>query len=136
MFSKKKSTQLTFIAPGCHINGKMDLHGEALIGGHVEGELNSSANIEIDQQGLFDGKLQCQDVKVSGHFKGSLSCSRLVILNHGTVEGEVCCEHMEIYDGGQFIGRRVKEPQALLEHTLKKSDDKKKATEEPKLKSA
>ena len=106
---KKNSPQLTFIAHGSHIKGKFRFDGDMLLAGHLDGQINSKANVVIEKQGYIKGKLFCIDLQVSGHFQGSVSCQRLIIHNDGTVEGEVWCEHMEIYDQGQFVGVRVKE---------------------------
>lgn len=111
---KKSPPKLTFIAHGTHLKGKFRFDGDVLLAGHLDGQVNSKANIVVEKQGIVKGKLFCLDLQVSGHFQGSVSCQRLIIHDEGTVEGEAWCEHMEIYDQGQFVGVRVKETPTWL----------------------
>ncbi|ACA85996.1 bactofilin family protein [Shewanella woodyi] len=115
MFTKKRSnTGLTFVAQGTKLSGESHFAGEALIGGEVYGKVSSSGKITIEVDGHIDGELSCNELKVSGSFKGKLKCDKLNITSTGTVEGEIACESMEIFEGGQFIGMRVREEVALL----------------------
>lgn len=114
MFGKKKTAGLTFVAPGTKLSGESHFAGEALIGGEVYGNISSTDKITIEADGYVEGELNCDELKVAGHFKGKLKCDKLIITSTGTVEGELACESMEIFEGGQFIGMRVKEEVALL----------------------
>ena len=61
--------------------------------------LNRDSNIEI--QGKFEGKiigLGNNVVRVSGVFKGILSCKKLIILNSGRVEGRIWYDKLIIQD--------------------------------------
>lgn len=116
MFAKKKNkAELTFIAHGTRTIGELHFEGNALVAGEVQGKISSLANIEIDSDGLIDGKVRCLELKVSGYFKGQLTCNKLIITNTGTVDGEVCSQSMEIFEGGQFIGQRIKEESPQIE---------------------
>ncbi|NRB22194.1 polymer-forming cytoskeletal protein [Shewanella sp.] len=112
--NKKNNTGLTFVAQGTKISGESHFTGEALIGGEVYGKVSSTGKITIELEGYVDGELNCEELKVSGSFKGKLKCKKLNITSTGTVEGEIACESMEIFEGGQFIGMRVREDIALL----------------------
>ncbi|AQS38788.1 Polymer-forming cytoskeletal [Shewanella psychrophila] len=115
MFGNKKSnTGLTFVAQGTKLSGESHFAGEALIGGEMYGKVSSTGKITIETDGYVDGELNCDELKVSGNFKGKLKCKKLNITSTGTVEGEIACESMEIFEGGQFIGMRVREDIALL----------------------
>ncbi|NRD74653.1 polymer-forming cytoskeletal protein [Shewanella sp. VB17] len=115
MFAKKSaSTGLTFVAQGTILSGESHFAGEALIGGELYGKISSTGKITIEIDGYIEGELSCNELKVSGNFKGKLKCDKLHITHTGTVEGEVACESMEILEGGQFIGMRVREEISLL----------------------
>ncbi|QUN06964.1 polymer-forming cytoskeletal protein [Shewanella yunxiaonensis] len=116
MFGKsKKNAEITYIAAGCTITGETEFIGNALIGGTIFGKVVAEQNVTIEPKGSIDGQLACQELKVSGIFKGKLQCERLIITSSGTVEGEVASKTMEIFEGGQFIGVRVKEEMNLLQ---------------------
>lgn len=119
MFGKNNKSQagLTFISPGTRLSGDTRFEGDALIGGELLGTIHALAKVTIEPGGVIDGVLQCNELKVSGLFKGKLQCAKLTIASGGTVEGEVKCDSMEIFEGGQFIGIRTRESLAgeLLE---------------------
>ncbi|MGI2259769.1 bactofilin family protein [Shewanella sp. GXUN23E] len=116
MFGKKKSQAgLTYIAQGTKISGESVFCGDALVGGEIHGTVSSESTITIEPDGLITGEVNCQEIKVSGYFKGKLQCEKLTITGSGTVEGEVASSQMEIFEGGQFIGVRVKERTELLD---------------------
>ncbi len=115
MFGNKKSnTRLTFVAQGTKLSVESHFAGEALIGGEVYGKVSSTEKVTIEIDGYLNGELNCEELKVSGNFKGKLKCKKLNITSTGTVEGEIACESMEIFEGGQFIGMRIREDIALL----------------------
>lgn len=121
MFAKKRSnTGLTFIAQGTTLSGESHFAGEALIGGELRGKISCVGKITIEVDGYIDGELTCNELKVSGNFKGKLKCDKLNITSTGTVEGEIACESMEIFEGGQFIGMRVREEITLLNSVAQK----------------
>lgn len=125
MFGKKKSQAgLTYIAQGTKLTGESHFSGDALIGGEMHGTVTSESCITVEPQGLLNGEVTCHEIKISGYFKGKLQCEKLIITGSGTVEGEVASNQMEIFEGGQFIGIRVKGQAELLEnnHLI---DDKK-----------
>jgi cytoskeletal protein CcmA (bactofilin family) len=116
MFGKSKKTgEITYIASGCKITGETGFTGNALIGGSVFGKVHSEQQVTIEAEGLINGELCCHELKVSGIFKGKLQCEHLIITGTGTVEGEVASKSMEIFEGGQFIGIRVKDEVNLLQ---------------------
>ncbi|MDB2387384.1 polymer-forming cytoskeletal protein [Shewanella sp.] len=114
MFKRKKSGGLTFIAQGTQLKGESEFTEEALISGELYGNIQSTNNITIEKAGLIDGVLDCQELRVSGTFRGKLHCNKLNITSTGIVDGEVTCQSMEIFEGGQFIGMRVREEVAFL----------------------
>lgn len=115
--NKKNSNGLTFIAQGTKLSGETHFEGEALIG-ELYGKISSTGKITIEADGYIDGDLRCKELKVSGVFKGKLKCDKLNITNTGSVEGEIACESMEIFEGGQFIGMRVREEVNLLSSVI------------------
>ncbi|MGL5390652.1 MAG: bactofilin family protein, partial [Shewanella sp.] len=116
---KKTAAPLSFIAKGTKLTGNMELLGDMLIGGEVHGQILSQANIMIEQGGRVEGEIKCQEFIVDGYFKGRLICERLVIQGHGVVDGDVASTAMQIMEGGQFIGLRIKEDVSTIQtHSL------------------
>lgn len=119
LFSRKTAKPLSFIANGTKLTGNMELMGDILIGGEVNGQILSQGNIMVEQGGRVEGEIKCQEFIVNGYFKGRLICERLVIQNHGVVDGDVASTAMQIMEGGQFIGLRIKEDVSTIQtHSL------------------
>ena len=110
MFGKKPAgTGLTYIAQGTQLKGETQFEGDALIGGQLTGAVLAQGKITIELGGSIEGDVSCSEIKIAGHFKGKLHCEKLIITSSGMLEGEVASTSMEIFDGGQFIGSRIKE---------------------------
>ncbi|WP_298441880.1 polymer-forming cytoskeletal protein [uncultured Ferrimonas sp.] len=101
---------MTYIAADCQLNGDLQISSDCMIDGTIFGSLSVQGSVTIDQQGVVDGHLEADEVRVSGQFKGKLKCKRLSISANGLVDGEVMSDKIEIFDGGQFIGSRAREP--------------------------
>ncbi|QSX32581.1 polymer-forming cytoskeletal protein [Shewanella avicenniae] len=113
--SKPKKSEITYIAKGTSVTGTMYFDGDTLVSGSLQGDIHADCGISIEPNGIIDGQLRCVELKVSGVFRGKVSCEKLIITESGTVEGEVFSTSMEIFEGGQFIGVRVKEQVNLLD---------------------
>ncbi|KFZ37069.1 hypothetical protein HR45_12585 [Shewanella mangrovi] len=113
--SNKKKSDITYIAKGTSITGTMYFDGDTLVGGSLQGEIHADRTVTIESDGIIDGQLRCLELKVAGIFRGKVSCEKLIITDSGNVEGEVSSTTMEIFEGGQFIGVRVKEQVSLLD---------------------
>ncbi|MCL1124920.1 bactofilin family protein [Shewanella surugensis] len=129
MFKKNKTGGLTFIAQGTKLTGDIQFTDESLISGELQGTILSTSNINIELDGFVEGELQCVELRVSGSFKGKLNCNKLNITSTGRVDGEVNCQSMEIFEGGQFIGMRVRESTELLSSSYAKPESVKQLEE-------
>ncbi|SHH73855.1 bactofilin family protein [Ferrimonas marina] len=119
MFGKKKTTKsasgLTYISTDCRLSGELVLDSDCMVDGTIEGVVSAKGSVIIEQAGRIDGELEAEEVRVSGQFKGKLKCKRLSITANGLVDGEVLSEKIEIFEGGQFVGTRLKEEMLRLD---------------------
>jgi cytoskeletal protein CcmA (bactofilin family) len=108
-FSQKQSkrSDVTFIGVDAQLQGEIQLKGDALIAGKVQGVLSSTSHVKVELSGVIEGDISCKELKVSGLVKGKITCDKLIIVSSGVVDGELACQQMEIYHGGQFIGTRT-----------------------------
>src|SRR5262245_9562229 len=63
------------IAPGCTVQGKLELKGRALVNARVEGELSNDIELVVGEQGAIEGNLTGSSIRVFGKVKGDISCS-------------------------------------------------------------
>ncbi|QDE32493.1 polymer-forming cytoskeletal protein [Shewanella polaris] len=108
----KKKGGMTYIGVDMSLNGDMEIQGPAVIAGQTKGKISSTDQVNIELSGNVEGEVFCQEMLVSGVFKGKLHCKKLIITSSGIVDGEVSSHLMEIYGGGQFIGMRTKGPES------------------------
>jgi cytoskeletal protein CcmA (bactofilin family) len=98
-------TDKTVIAKGTRIVGRFDLEVLLMIDGDVEGEIVSSSDVSVGNNGHFKGELRARKVIVSGKAEGTITCERLEILSSGTVTATAEVRDMTIEPGGRFFGQ-------------------------------
>ncbi|MBW0280292.1 bactofilin family protein [Shewanella xiamenensis] len=103
-----KGHSATFISASTAIEGEMQLAGTAFVAGALTGKIRGAGLIKIEFGGEITGEVSCDELRVCGVFRGKVRCNKLVIVSSGVVEGEVLSHQLEIYEGGQFIGQRLK----------------------------
>lgn len=119
LFAPKSSAAFSYIAKGTKLTGNTEFVGDVMIGGEVNGQILSQGTITIEHEASILGEVKCKELSVAGYFKGRLICERLIIQRTGVVDGDVASTAMQIMEGGQFIGMRIKEEaSAIHSHPL------------------
>ncbi|QYJ79530.1 bactofilin family protein [Shewanella acanthi] len=106
-----KNHGVTFISASTSLEGEMQLAGSALVAGKLKGNIQCAGQLKIEFGGEVSGDVCCDELRVCGLFRGKVRCNKLIIVSSGVVEGEVFSHQLEIYEGGQFIGQRIKGPE-------------------------
>lgn len=109
MFNKKQKTQkgLTFISQNCTITGELDISGDILLDGNLEGSLKSDSTISVGKTGNVTGFSSAKIITIAGTVEGDLECDQLSIEKNGILRGNITCNTICIKDGGQFFGQRL-----------------------------
>ncbi|WP_169308307.1 bactofilin family protein [Ferrimonas aestuarii] len=113
--NKNKQSGLTYIAQSTRLQGKIHVEGDCVIDGSLDGELSATGLVVVDKSGQVEGSIKADKIQVDGSVNGKLNCLKLTITSSGTVDGEIVTGDIEIFNGGQFIGTRLKEAPKLLE---------------------
>lgn len=110
MFEKKQKTKqkhaLTFISEDCCIKGELEITGDILLNGVIDGQLKSNGTITVGATGKLHGFLSASRVEIAGSVEGNLECNELHIEQSGVLQGDVICTMIDIDKGGQFFGQR------------------------------
>ncbi|MBS0042852.1 polymer-forming cytoskeletal protein [Shewanella sp. M16] len=106
-----KGNGITVISAQTLIEGDIQFESAAFIAGKLQGKIRSAGQIKIELGGEISGEVSCHELRVCGVFRGRVCCNKLIITSSGVVDGEVASHQMEIYEGGQFIGQRIKGPE-------------------------
>lgn len=98
--------RITHIAPGTRIEGRLAGSSELLIEGEVEGEIRVETTVIIGNEGVVQGPVTAQLVRVSGRVLGSIQASeRIEVMPSGSVEGDMAAPRVIIAEGAFFKGR-------------------------------
>ncbi|WP_035385561.1 bactofilin family protein [Ferrimonas futtsuensis] len=121
--NKKSRSGLTYFAQSSRLEGSLHIEGDCVVDGRIEGELTATGLVVVESQGEIHGRVVSDQLQVEGRIEGKVQCQRLTISATGTVEGEIVTDKIEIFNGGQFIGTRVKDGPKLLENKLDEAQE-------------
>jgi cytoskeletal protein CcmA (bactofilin family) len=98
--------RLTHVAPGTRVEGKLSGATELLIEGQVDGEIQVQAAVVIGAEGVVQGPISAQVVRVGGRVVGSvLATERVEVAPSGVLEGDITAPRVIIAEGAFFKGR-------------------------------
>lgn len=98
--------RVTHIAPGTRLQGELTGPTELLIEGEVAGEVRVESVVVIGAEGLVQGPITAQTVRVSGKVVGNVQATeRVEIAPAGSLEGDIAAPRVVIAEGAFFKGR-------------------------------
>ena len=126
--------RVTHIAPGSRVQGELTGPTELLIEGEVEGEVRVESVVVIGAEGLVQGPITAQTVRVSGKVVGNVQATeRVEIAPAGSVEGDIAAPRVVIAEGAFFKGRvEMKGNQDRVNPDKDKEARRNKASGEPR----
>jgi cytoskeletal protein CcmA (bactofilin family) len=116
-----RSAGLSMLAKGCHFQGKVYLHGDARIGGDIEGTIVSSAMLTIEQSAVIKGDINGTNVLLNGRVEGNIVANEVLRLSPSSiVTGDLCAKRLIVEDGARIDGHvsRMGEKESAKVKTL------------------
>jgi cytoskeletal protein CcmA (bactofilin family) len=114
--TSKTDSNTTIVTAGAKIKGEITLSCNLYIDGELEGEINSSKEVNIGKSGTVKGTLRAENLIVQGYLEGSIDASRVEIKAEGRVSGEIISKELIIEAKGIFEGNSiVKDAKVSLE---------------------
>ena len=93
------------VGAGVTMNGTMNVPGEAVIDGAVDGTLTASA-VHVTENGQVNGVTTADHVRIAGKVtQTTVAKNTLVIESSGTAAGSVAYANLEIAKGGNIQGQ-------------------------------
>ena len=93
------------LGPRDRVVGLLYIDGDLRVAGTIEGELEATGDVEIDDTAEVKASVAGQDVSIRGHVKGPVTAKkRLVVGKSGTLTGDVRVARLVIQDGASFSG--------------------------------
>jgi len=123
----------TLIGEGTVIEGKLVSKAGLRIEGQVKGELESSGDITIGQNGIVQSNVTARNVYNAGLINGSVMAKEaLTISNTGKIYGNITANSLSITEGGVFHGNCRMETKSEPKLINEFRSDKKEAAEHSK----
>lgn len=96
--------QIMIIGKKFDIKGDLDGVGAVIISGKVEGNVSAS-QVVVEGGGSIIGNITCQQLDVSGHVRGAIEVTDVVIRQQGEIEGDLNYSTIAIESGGAISGK-------------------------------
>jgi cytoskeletal protein CcmA (bactofilin family) len=85
--------------------GQLHIDGDVRLGGTVEGHVEATGDVDIDDQAKVTASLTGRDVNIRGQVSGPVTArKRLVVAKSGSLNGDVRVARLVIQDGATFSG--------------------------------
>ena len=94
------------LSRGCRFSGKIFLHGDARIGGEVEGTVVSTAHLTVEHTAIIRGDINGTNVLLNGKVNGNVTASDILRLSPTSViTGDLTAKRLIVEDGASINGR-------------------------------
>jgi cytoskeletal protein CcmA (bactofilin family) len=94
------------LGPRDRVIGQMYIEGDLRVGGVLEGDVEVTGDLEIDDMAKVKASLAGRDVNIRGHVNGAVVArKRLIVARSGSLIGDVRVERLVIQDGATFSGQ-------------------------------
>ena len=130
------TSNVTTIAAGTSIVGKIDIECNLHIDGEFEGEVNSKSIVKVGQSGLLKSNLKAEKLVVTGRFIGTADCDIIELVSGGEAEGKLISSGLTIDSSSSFQGESIRrkkgEPSKVLDFSGDKPGLEPKSFRDPK----
>jgi cytoskeletal protein CcmA (bactofilin family) len=112
------ASNVTTIAAGTHIVGKVDIECSLHVDGELEGEVDSKSIVKVGKSGLLKSTLRAQKLIVTGKFIGTADCEQIELVSGGQAEGKLISDGLVIDSGSSFEGESIRRKQGESRNVL------------------
>ena len=96
----------TTIGPTITINGEVHSEENVSIRGRVQGRIETSADLFVEEGGIVEAEVVTRNIDVRGTVVGDVTASdRFEIHPGGNVTGDVRAPRVVLADGGKYKGK-------------------------------
>ena len=103
---KNQNGGTSLIGKGTTFKGEITTEVDLNINGIFEGNINSSSDVYIGEEGKINGKVNSKSLFINGLIEGEIEAERVEIGTRGKAIANIISEFFIIEDGGLFEGRK------------------------------
>ena len=103
---KNQNGGTSLIGKGTTFKGEITTEVDLNINGIFEGNINSSSDVYIGEEGKINGKVNSKSLFTNGLIEGEIEAERVEIGTRGKAIANIISEFFIIEDGGLFEGRK------------------------------
>ena len=103
---KNQNGGTSLIGKGTTFKGEITTEVDLNINGIFEGNINSSSDVYIGEEGKINGKVNSKSLFINGLIEGEIEADRVEIGTRGKAIANILSEFFIIEDGGLFEGRK------------------------------
>ncbi len=108
--------QVTLVASGSVIEGKIKGETEVLVEGVLQGEVDLASTLVVGEGGTVIGDVVARSVRISGKLQGNVQAlDKVELLPTGSIEGDVVSPRVAIAEGGFCKGKIEMSPHPVSE---------------------
>lgn len=95
----------TTIADGIDIDGKISGDDTVVVEGSVKGEIDTSADVLVDRDGIVEADIHSGEIEVTGRVNGNIDGNdRVELTEDANMIGDITAPRISIADGANFKG--------------------------------
>ncbi len=94
----------TLIGEGCSFEGNLNLSTATRIDGRVKGNIRSEGMLIIGESGRVEGDIQCTEILIHGTVEGNVDAQRIELRKGATLNGDVRADVFVIEEGAVYNG--------------------------------
>jgi len=118
------SSNITTIAAGSNVTGKIEIECELHIDGNLQGDITSNGTVKVGKSGVVVSNLTAKKLIVTGKFSGNAECEVIELISGGEATGKLVSSSLVIDNKSRFEGESIlKTPGETHKLTDKISDE-------------
>jgi cytoskeletal protein CcmA (bactofilin family) len=103
-----RESDVSVVAKGARLEGKVAISGSLQVEGQIKGEIKADGDVELLPQGVVEGDIEGQNVRVAGILTGHVVAkNKAHVSPGGRVEGDITSNALIIEEGAYFIGSSI-----------------------------
>ena len=95
----------TIIGPSVKIKGDFNCHGNMIIEGEVEGNVNTEGDLYVGEKAKIKADVKAKNAKISGIIEGNININGYLDISHSAkITGNISMQNLSIAKGALVNG--------------------------------